>query len=192
MPQLNSLQLLESLKNDIRVLLPKVQEIKEFDESVLNQAPAEGKWSIAQIIEHLNTYNRFYIPTIEKAVRSDDRSFNPRFSPGLIGGYFTKMMQPDSDNRVKNKMKAAKNHSPVSRLDSAAVISYFEESEQELLRLLEEAKKVDLGKVRVPISISKLIKLKLGDTFGFLIAHQRRHFVQIAEVIQTLNLVASS
>jgi hypothetical protein len=44
--------------------------------------------------------------------------------------------------------------------------------------MLEQSKKINLNKARVPISIAKFIKLKLGDVFGFLIAHNQRHILQ--------------
>jgi len=49
--------------------------------------------------------------------------------------------------------------------------------------LLEEAKSVDLNAVRISISIAKFIKLKLGDVFMFLIAHNLRHVKQAERAI---------
>ena len=40
-----------------------------------------------------------------------------------------------------------------------------------------------MGKIRISISISRFVKLKLGDTFRFLIAHEQRHFVQVARTL---------
>jgi hypothetical protein len=80
-------------------------------------------------------------------------------------------------------MKATKSHSPPLNLNPVEVIAYFEESQRELLGLLKKAERADLAKIRVPISISRIIRLKLGDTFRFLIAHQQRHFVQIQETL---------
>ncbi|WP_315818041.1 DinB family protein [Paraflavitalea speifideaquila] len=31
------------------------------------QQPAAGKWSVAQAIEHLNSYGRYYLPLMQKA-----------------------------------------------------------------------------------------------------------------------------
>jgi hypothetical protein len=48
--------------------------------------------------------------------------------------------------------------------------------------LLDKAKNVSLGKTKTGISISKLIKLKLGDTFRFVIYHNIRHIEQAKRV----------
>ena len=57
-----------------------------------------------------------------------------------------------------------------------------------MLQLLEEAKSVDLNAVRIPISIAKFIKLKLGDVFMFLIAHNLRHVKQAERAIAAATL----
>lgn len=44
--------------------------------------------------------------------------------------------------------------------------------------LLELAKNADLVKVKTSISLTKLIKLRLGDTFRFLVNHIERHVLQ--------------
>ena len=44
--------------------------------------------------------------------------------------------------------------------------------------LLEQAKQVDLVKVKTAISLTKLIRLRLGDTFRFLVTHIERHVLQ--------------
>ena len=58
MLQFNTSELLDSLQKDIDFLLSQLDEVKVLDDQTLNRAPAAGKWSIAQILKHLNTYNR--------------------------------------------------------------------------------------------------------------------------------------
>jgi hypothetical protein len=40
------------------------------------------------------------------------------------------------------------------------------------------AKNTDLNKIKIPISLTNLIKLKLGDVFQFIITHNERHLAQ--------------
>lgn len=81
-------------------------------------------------------------------------------------------------------------HVPVSELDSRKVLEEFVKGQRRLTGLLEKAEKSNLSKLKVPISISRFIKLKLGDTFRFLIAHQQRHFVQIDNTLASLGISA--
>jgi hypothetical protein len=47
---------------------------------------------------------------------------------------------------------------------------------------LNQSRNVNLNKVKIQISISNLIKLKLGDTFQFFINHIVRHLNQIDRI----------
>lgn len=186
MKKLNSSNTLELLENDTRQIILSLRQLQQQDPELLLQAPAPGKWSVVQVIEHLNTYGRYYLPRIKKAIVESSAGYEPSYKPGFLGNYFANSMLPDKNGMIKNKMKAFKNHIPSVELDSHTVLNEFLKQEEELLMLLEKAKKVPLGKIRIPISIASFIKLKLGDTFRFFIAHHQRHFVQIRNTLEAL------
>jgi uncharacterized damage-inducible protein DinB len=186
MPVFNTIQLLTSLQNDVEHMLARMEHIKAITDTDMNRQPAPGKWSIAQVLEHLNSYNRYYLPEMEKALVKKLPA-HTQFRSGWFGNYFTNMMAPKA-NGITNKMSAPKNHVPVDNLNSAQVIADFIKGQSRLLKFLKQAENNDMGKLRVPISISRFIKLKLGDTFRFLIAHQQRHFVQIDNILKVLDL----
>jgi hypothetical protein len=50
--------------------------------------------------------------------------------------------------------------------------------QQELLEVIDKAATVNIRKVKVPISISKLIRLRLGDALLFVAYHNERHLQQ--------------
>jgi hypothetical protein len=136
----------------------------------------DGGWSIAQCLDHLNGYGRYYLPLIlNKIEHYKGDSSNEKFRSSMMGSYFTKMMDPKTGKR---KMKAFKNHLPVRELDAMEVVAEFIQQQEVLLKAITKAHNVDLNKISIPISISKWIKLSLGDTFGFLIAHNERHIQQ--------------
>lgn len=62
-------------------------------------------------------------------------------------------------------------------------IERFLEQQRQILELLKKSRKVSLSKTKTYISISKLIKLKLGDTLKVLIYHNERHIVQATKVL---------
>ncbi len=76
-------------------------------------------------------------------------------------------------------MKTFADKNPLNSHLDRKVLEEFVEQQDTLLDLLERSKKVNLNKVRVPISISRWIRLKLGDTFRFVIYHHLRHIRQI-------------
>jgi hypothetical protein len=183
MKQYKSSELLEQLQSDIRELLVITHRLKLEDPGMLLEQPAPGKWNVVQVLEHLNSYGYYYLPAIEKSLQQNKPSVET-FKPGWIGDYFTKMMRPTPEGKVKYKMKAPKDHRPNPHLDHVPVIQTFIDQQQTLLNLLEKAKSKNIGSIRTPISISRFIKLKAGDTFRFLVAHEQRHFLQISRTLQ--------
>jgi hypothetical protein len=182
MKKYNSQALLEGLQADIRQMVLIANKLRSEDPGVLLEQPAPGKWSVVQVLEHLNSYGRYYIPAIEKSLQKN-KPATEFFKPGFIGNYFTKMLSPSEKGTVRYKMKAPKDHRPSPHLDHQPVIQTFLSQQQSLLELLEKAKTKNIGRIRTPISISRFIKLKLGDTFRFLIAHEQRHFIQISNTL---------
>jgi hypothetical protein len=184
----NTQQLIDKLEAQTEVLLQKaITEWQIISPEKFLQQPGQDKWSAAQCLAHLNSYGHYYLPAIEKAINKAEKSNQQSkevYTAGWLGNYFTKLMEPSEEGKKLKKMKAVKEHSPVAHLNSDQVISEFIDQQEWLLSLLERAKKINLGQVRVPISIAPFIKLKLGDTFTFLIAHNRRHVVQAEKALK--------
>ena len=111
------------------------------------------------------------------------QAYAETFTPGWLGNYFVKLMQPQQDGTAKKKMKAPANARPVPALDPKAVLNEYMAGQRRLCDLLTEAKQADIGGIRVPTSLSSLIRLKMGDTFRFLIAHQHRHTNQMKRTL---------
>jgi hypothetical protein len=188
---MNAGYLLKALEKDVNGLLEELRELLGATEAQtwLIQ-PSPEKWSAAQVIEHLNSYNRYYIPQIQLAIlrgRKKNGAGSSEFNPGWLGAYFTRIMKPTAQSTVAYKMQAPKDHRPVADLNLQKVLEEFKRQENLLVELLNESATINIGDVRVPISISKFIRLKLGDTFNFLIAHQRRHFIQLRRTLDSLH-----
>ena len=183
MKKVNSQALLEQLEADTRQVILIVHYFLQEDPGVLLQQPAENSWSAAQAIEHLNTYGRYYLPAIEKKLNLSHLPANNTFKTGWMGNYFANLMLP-RDGRVVNKMKTPKNYRPPLVVDSKKVMDEFLAQQQLLLKLLEKAGQTNIGKIRVPISLTRFIRLKLGDTFRFLVAHHQRHIIQAQKAIK--------
>jgi hypothetical protein len=184
MKKFKSEELINQLQTDIRQLIAAAEHLQQADSIKLAYPPEEGKWSAAQALEHLNMYNRYYVPAIEKAMVHIPKEVNAWFIPGFWGNYFTNMMMPKNVYEVKSKMKAMKAYRPERGVNVEAVFKEFFEHQNKLLNLLETARKRNLEKVRVPVSISRLIRLKLGDVFRFLVAHEQRHMIQARNAIR--------
>jgi hypothetical protein len=182
MPTYNTKQLIKKLEEQTETFLQKaIFEWQMTSPTKLLKQPGEKKWSAAQCLEHLNSYGHYYLPAIEKAIakaQQNNQTSTEEFTAGWLGNYFTKLMEPDTNGKKMKKMSAPKNHTPVADLDSDKVLREFIDQQEKMLTLLEKAKTINLEQAKVAISIAKFIKLKLGDVFTFLIAHNHRHVVQ--------------
>lgn len=174
-------QLLETLENRVEGhLAVAIHQFQNLTEKELLQPATNGGWSIAQCLEHLNSYGDFYLPQIDKRLKvSVNHLTKDIFKSSWLGNYFIKMMEPTTG---KKKYKAFKGHIPAPELDAYAVVATFIEQQEQLLILLKKAEKVNLNAIRIPISITRLVKLKLGDVFQFIIAHNERHIQQAMRV----------
>ena len=188
MKKIKTEDLIDQLVADVHQLILAAEHLRETDSVKLCYSCEEGQWSAAQAIEHLNMYSRYYLPAIEKSLVQITRDVNPWFVPGFFGNYFTNMMMPKNVFEVKNKMKGMKSYMPGTGLNADKVIEEFLQHQHKLLQLLEVSRKRNLEKIRIPISISKLIKLKLGDTFRFVIAHEQRHMIQARNAIKATGI----
>jgi hypothetical protein len=186
----NSNTLIDQLQADARQLIATATFLKNEDPGALLEQPGPGKWSVIQVLEHLNSYSDYYIPALQTGL-SKDTPATAMFKSGWLGNYFTNSMLP-KEGEVKNKMKAPKNHRPSFHADAKPVIEKFLQQQHQLLDLLEKARRKNIGKIRIPISLAKFIKLKAGDTFRFLIAHEQRHFVQIKNTLAVVTGVAGN
>jgi hypothetical protein len=191
MKNIATADLLEQLKADTRQIVLETKMLLYKDPEILLENPAAGKWSVVQIVEHLNTYGRYYLPHIHQSLRKHSFQPAPTYNAGWLGNYFTNSMKPTPEKKIRNKMKALKGHIPPAGLDSKTVLEEFLTQQQTLLQLLEQAALNNIARIRIPISISKLVRLKLGDTFRFLIAHHQRHFVQIENTLKEMRTLKS-
>lgn len=186
MKTFNTAQLLDQLQADVRQLILRAEKLQAYSPDQMQQVPSEGGWSVVEVLAHLNYYARYYLAAIEQRLEDYDGPAAAQFRPGWLGNYFTALIGPTPDGLpVKNKLKAPADARPAlaASLDPAAEVQEFLLHQQQLLNLLQIARAVDLGRIRVPITLSRLIRLKLGDTFRFLVGHEQRHFQQIDRLL---------
>jgi hypothetical protein len=177
--------LIDELINQTETILKKAiaeWQLIPHSRFALKQSPES--WSANECLQHLNSYGRYYLPAIEKSIAQVKYSNSTgEFSSGWLGNYFTKLMLPTKEGKLSMKMKSPKDHTPKMIIESHIVITEFIDQQEKLLQLLTIARKIDLNKSKVGISIAPFIKLKLGDVFMFLIAHLQRHTLQVQRAL---------
>lgn len=169
--------MINELEAIIRDCRQKVGELKTADLSLLQQKASSASWSTLECIEHLNLYGDFYLPEMERSLLTARPLRAKKFKSGLLGGYFAKLMKVDADGKM-TKMKAPADKNPSMTELGPVVLDRFIKQLDMLLGLLERGRKVDLMRAKTPITLSKWIRLSLGDTFRFNVFHIERHMRQ--------------
>ncbi len=174
----------EVLINELIELTQKhmndVQSFKQLSTENLNLKPSAESWSILECIEHLNRYGDFYIPEIKKRIEDSKHNKSDTFKSGILGNYFAKSMLP---KEKLNKMKTFASMNPNNSSLDRSVLDKFIHQQEVILELLTKARNTNLSRVKTSISISKWIKLRLGDTFRVVIYHNLRHIIQAKNLI---------
>ncbi|MCB0640049.1 MAG: DinB family protein, partial [Phaeodactylibacter sp.] len=111
------------------------------------------------------------------------------FKSGWLGNYFVQLIKP---KEKLNKMKTPAEMNPGSTELSRTSIDRFIKQQKRWLQLLEQAGKVNLTTVKTAISLSKWIRLRLGDTLRFVIHHNDRHLVQAEKIWEAQRSLAMS
>ena len=185
MAKFKSEDLIKELKEDVQRLQAAADHLKNTEKSKLVFVENEGKWSVVQCLEHLNEFGRFYLPAIEKTITVKTGEKNAWFNSGFLGDYFTKSMKPKNVFDIKNKMKTMKRFTFPNSLNVDNVMKEYIDQKIKLQHLLDTANDRDLNSIRIPITLTKMIKLKLGDIFRFLIAHEQRHMIQARNTLKS-------
>ena len=92
-------------------------------------------------------------------------------------------------NNVKRKFNAPKEYDPVLHpsIVKGNDFETFIGQQNEFLSIIEKSKVVNIRRVKVPISISKIIRLRLGDALLFITYHNQRHVQQIINLTSSVN-----
>jgi hypothetical protein len=86
--------------------------------ALLQQSPEEGKRCVAQVLQRLNSYKRYYLRAIETEM---DKPALPgseeQYDTGWLGGFFVRLMEPAAEGKIGTKLKSPKDHQPASLPD---------------------------------------------------------------------------
>ncbi len=175
--KIDKIALIEELLAIVENASNQIKQLKELPIGKLNFKKDATSWSVLECLEHLNLYGDFYLPEIQKQILASKKT-DPSgiFKSGIIGNYFANLMKVQ--NGKAKKMKSPKDKNPAGSALTITTIDRFLKQQELLKSLLMQAKNVDLTKNKTSISISKMIKLRLGDTFRFFVYHIERHVVQ--------------
>lgn len=164
--------------------------VNKLSEDQIKWRPNPGIWSVADVLAHLNEYSRYYHPTLERKIATTRfTSTKEAFVSSPLGRSAWKSMKLGNAKNVKRKFKAPKGYNPTIDTNLVTGNEYpdFLQSQEELKGIFSAASNVNMRRVKIPISISKFVRLRLGDALLFLVYHNQRHTQQIINLVTHKN-----
>lgn len=149
-------------------------------EEDLQWREAEGRWSIVECLEHLNS-GWTILPKLDRKIaeaRQRGVMGSPPFARPWLGQLYIRAIEPPARVRVG----APKRYLPRLGLPSSEVVPRVLALQDELAARVRAADGLDLGAIRMSSPISRRFKMTLGQWFAFLPAHERRHIWQAGRV----------
>ena len=156
----------------------QVAEFQNYTPEELSFKASASEWSILECIEHLCLYGKFYLPEIDQQLSRPSNGAAKHFKSGLMGNFFVNMIKPSNTKKIR----ATREMDTTGSKLSVSSINQFIKQLDWLDTLLVKAQDKDLNRIKTAISLSKMIKLHLGDTLRFVVYHNERHILQAKKI----------
>ncbi|MBL8179025.1 MAG: Smr/MutS family protein [Bryobacterales bacterium] len=148
-----------------------------------NWRAAAESWSVGQCLDHLAKVGSTYGGKIEAAIRQGRRdgvTGSGPFSYGWLESFFLRATEPPPRFRV-----------PAPRIFRPAVqaegtVEAYRAANRRLRGLVEEARGLDLRKVKVSSPASDWVRFSLGIGLAVAVAHERRHLYQMRGIVEAM------
>lgn len=162
--------------NEAAGLATRLRE--ELSPSQLRWRSEPDVWSIADCFDHLISTGYLYYPRLEDAIEvASDEGVGTDYEPSVLSKMFIWTVSPDAGIKVT----AFQPFEPKHGGEDVKIMDMFVEQQAELIDLLRAADGVNLntGKFTTP----GLVRLTVGEGLTMVVQHQRRHVLQIENVL---------
>lgn len=183
---MNAHEYLDQLKSEIKDTKDAVNVyFSSLNEEQLNWRPDENSWSIGECLKHLCIMGEMYLREIHGAVKRGYQKdlFGDEFKYSWFGKQFMKKMEPSA----KSKFKSPSAFKPNDQRLSGEIVNEFLDFQDQLVKAMEDAKGLNLTKLKIKSPVFSLLKLRLGEAFELVITHQKRHLNQAQGVYKSLD-----
>lgn len=153
-----------------------ISHFQNLTEDALAQPLKTGGWSIAQCLEHLNTYGDYYLPRLRESLQlAVHRPDTGTYARSILGSYLIKMTDPQSKS---SKLKAVAKHLPQGLVPAHQIVADFIDQQEDLLLLIRQARHTEINAIKIPLSLTSWVRLSVGEILHFMTVHTARHIAQ--------------
>jgi hypothetical protein len=180
-------KLLAELKQINASCLQFVEEkVALLSDEQLQWKPNTKSWSILEVFAHLNSHAHYYQNIIHKKILENlDTEPSTTFVSSPLGRATWRLVQLGKMRNIKRRVKSARVFNPeyfgleMKRDEMTKFVDYLNAMPQ----IFDEAEKVNLRRIKLPMAVSKFVHLRLGDALMFHIYHNDRHMEQINTIM---------
>ena len=144
-----------------------------------------GRWSIAEILLHLEITTHVCLPSVDQAIdearRKKLHGAGP-FNIGMMGRLFVWYVEPPPAIKLPSPRVLI----PMLQGPADEVLPRFLRSQQLMLQRLEAANGIHLTRARFISPFASFVRMNLLALFSVFTAHERRHLWQASNLRQQL------
>ena len=149
----------------------------------LERRPAEGSWSVGEVLEHLLVANELFLAPVAALVHSAPRDPAARsrpWRPTRLGGYFIGMLDRP---KALAAPKALRPQTP-----RPGIVEQYLAFDTRFAAVLADAADRDWNRLRFAPPLARWFPLRfnVGDGFRFHASHVRRHLAQLERAVAAL------
>jgi len=175
-------QLLQRSNGVANLVAGKIRPMKEAQ---LTWKEKPKKWSLIEVVSHLNKVYDKYLTNFEKAVSAAPNSDGEpeKMQRTLLGKLSVYSMKPKGRKR-RFKMKTFDFFQPDETADSNEIIETFLANKEKFNALIREARLRNLKDIKMPTALGEKMKFYVPECFDFVMAHEERHVVQLQGILE--------
>lgn len=164
-------------------------DVGELPDATLNWKPNAKKWSPLEVVGHLNRVYEKYLENFERAISSApelpiDQVLQSQST--LMGRMSIYAMKPKGKKR-RFKMKTFDFFNPITEPEKKhETLDLFLKNKETFNDLIRQARSKNLKNIKMPTALGEKMKFYVPECFRFILAHEERHIVQIAGILEEI------
>ncbi len=160
-------------------------EFGQLSSEQLNWKLSADKWSIAEVLDHLNLVNASYEKILTDAKNGTlDMGFTGKI--GFIVTFLGDMVYRSVEPTRANKMKTFPIWEPAQSNVSMGVLPEFKKHQNLIKKLITDNKQLLENDIVIPSPANRYIVYKLRKGIEMIVSHEERHLNQALEAVAAL------
>jgi hypothetical protein len=179
----STLQELEGQLSDVAARFQSL--VQSAGEDLCTSSPAQGCWSAAQCLHHLNISSDAYFPVWQQVIAAAGprkTELNAPYKVDFWGRLLSWILEPPARIRSKTPLHLE----PAESIDFSNTLGGFLDRQDRIVATLHRCRGRAIDQVRMASPADPRIRYSVWSSFVIVAAHQRRHLWQAEQAVAIL------